>query len=95
MLIVVIIAYLNVLQHGDGIVGEGGQREVFCEQIRGHAKLIETHQTGTQRRGNLAGYATLVQTDDALVLFANTHEDNLCGTNTTACQILTFYLYLV
>ena len=95
MLIVVIIAHLNVLEYGDGIVGEGGQREVLREQIRGHAELVETHQTGTQRWGNLTRNTTLVQTDDALILLADAYEDDLCGTNTTACQILTFYLYLV
>ena len=95
MLIIVIIANFDVLEHGDGVVGKGGQREVLREQIRGYTKLVKTHQTGAQRRGYLTGNTALVQTDNALVLFANTHEDNLCGTNTTACQILTFYLYLV
>ena len=95
VLIVVIIAHLDVLEYGDGVVGEGGQREVLREQVRGHTELVETHQTGTQRWRNLAGDAALVQTDDALVLLAGTHEDNLRGTYAATCQILTFYLDLV
>ena len=47
VLIIVIIAHLHVLENGDGVVGKGGQREVFREQIRGHTELVETHQTGT------------------------------------------------
>ena len=48
MLIVVIIAHFYILEHSDGVVGEGGQREVLREQIRGHTKLVETHQTGRE-----------------------------------------------
>ena len=46
MLIVMIIAYLYILEYGDGIVGEGCQREILREQIRGYAKLIKSHQSG-------------------------------------------------
>ena len=46
MLIVMIIAHLDVLEHGDGIIGEGSQREILGEQIRSHTKLVESHQAG-------------------------------------------------
>ena len=46
MLIVMIVAYLDILKHGDGIIGEGCQREVLREQIRGYTKLIKSHQSG-------------------------------------------------
>ena len=46
MLVVMIIAYLYILEYGDGIVGKGCQREVFREQLRCHTKLIKTHQAG-------------------------------------------------
>ena len=36
-----------------------------------------------------------MQTDNTLILFARTHEDNLRGAYAATCQILTFYLNLI
>ena len=95
MLIIVIIAHLNILQYSDGIVGKGSQREVFGKQVWGHTKLVESHQSCTQRWCNLARDTTLMQSDNTLILLANTYQDNLCSTNATTCQVLTFNLNLI
>ena len=95
MLIIMIVTHLNIFQHGDGIIGERCEAEIFGEQIGSHTKFVESHQTSRQRGGNLARDATLMQADDTLVLFAHTHEDDLCGANATASQVLSLYLYLV
>ena len=95
MLIVVIIAYLYVLEYSDGIVGKGGQREVLRKKIGSYSELIESHQTGTEAGGYLTRNTTLVESYDTLVLFTCTNQDNLGSTYTTSCQELSFYLYLV
>lgn len=95
MLVIVIIAYFHVLQNGDGIIGQRCQREVFREQVAGNTKLVEPHQTGTQRRCYLTGDATLVQSDYTLVLLAYANKDNLRGAYTATGEELSFYFHLV
>ena len=36
-----------------------------------------------------------MQSDNTLILLANTYQDNLCSTNATTCQVLTFNLNLI
>ena len=93
MLVVMIIAYLYVFEHGDGIVGKGCQREVFRKQIRCYAKLVESHQAGRERWCDFTWDTALMQSDDTLVLFTDTYEDDLRRTNAATCQILSFHFY--
>ena len=95
MLIVMIVSHLHVFQHGDGIVGERCEAEIFGEQIGSHAKFVESHQTGRQRGSNLARDAALMQADDTLVLFAHTHKDDFRGSNATTGQVLSLHFHLV
>ena len=95
MLVVVVIAYLYILKDSNGIVCQCRKTEVLGQQIGGDTKLVETHQTGTERRGNLTRNTTLVQTNHTLVLLTSTDEDDLRCSHTTTCQELSFYLHLV
>ena len=95
MLIIVIIAYFHIFEHGNRIVGKCCQREVFGEQIRGNAELVESHEAGRQRRSYLSWNATLVQADYALILLAHTNQNDFRGTDTATGQVLAFHLHLV
>ena len=95
MLIVVIVSNLDIFEHCYGIVGERCEAEILCKQVAGYAKLVETHQTGRERRGYLTWNTCLMQTYDTLFLLAGAHKDDVCGSYATVGEILTLNLHLV
>ena len=95
MLIVMVITHFHILQDSNSIIGEGCQGEIFGEQIRGNAKLVQCHQTSTERGSDLTGDTTLVKSDNALILLSHADKNNLRGTYAATRQVLSFHLHLV
>ncbi len=58
-LVLMVVADIYVLQHGNRIVSEYGRRAVQRHQVRGRAAIVDAHPTHGQARAHLARNARL------------------------------------
>jgi hypothetical protein len=74
--VVMIIAYLNVFQHTEGVVSQHRAREIERQQVRCDSERIQSHQAGGEARRYLSGNPGLVQPDDALLMFSHPEQQD-------------------
>ena len=81
-----VITHFYIFQHGNSIVCQRSQRKVFRKQVWGNTKFIKSHQSSTQRGSYLARNATLMKTNDTLILLTHAYKNDFRGSYTASCQ---------
>jgi hypothetical protein len=75
--ILVVLADLDVIEHGQRVGRVDGQRAVQRDQVRGDRVAVDAHEAHRQPRALLARQARLEQADDALALLADAQQQDL------------------
>src|SRR5262249_51553768 len=76
-LVLMVLADVDVLEHGDGVLGQHGGGAVERDQVRGRAPLVDPHQAYGQARGDLAGDPGPEEADHTALLVAGADQQDV------------------
>src|SRR5438874_9639462 len=74
---VMVLADVDLLEHAESVFRQHGRRAVERDEVLRRAFRADAHLAHGEARRDLAGNAGLEETDDAALLFADAHQENV------------------
>ena len=75
--VLMVLGHIDVLEHAERVVREDRGRAVERDEVRRGAALVDAHEAHRQARARLAREPRLEEADDAALLLARAHEQDV------------------